>query len=165
MTDNKRNKTGKPKPKPAKRKPKPIPEDTQQKKQQLFLEAFGKTGIISHAAKAVGVDRRTVYNWRGASPEFEEAFVEALDVSIGVLEDEAKARAMGLRGEKPSDLLLIFMLKAARPHIYRDFSGMGFMAQPGQKLTIEVGEPRNAFAIEDRITGGGNGKRNGNGKK
>ena len=52
---------------------------------------------------------------RAEKDEVRERLEEANETSTQLLEDEARRRAM-----KSSDLLLIFMLKARRPDIYRD---------------------------------------------
>ena len=100
-----------------------------------FLETLEKTGNITVSAKLVEIDRKTAYNHRDSDEEFAKAWDEALDKAIDLLEFEARRR--GLRGvEEPvfqggkevgrirkySDTLLIFLLKANRPHKYRDNS-------------------------------------------
>jgi hypothetical protein len=103
------------------------------KKMKPFLEAFRQCGTISRAAKAVGINRDTVLNWRNQDSEFEKLFINA-DCDIA---DELEAHAIerattGVRktvyfrgtriGEtiEKSDTLLMFLLRARRPELYRD---------------------------------------------
>ena len=99
------------------------------------------TGNITHAAKAADVTRRRHYTWL-EDPEYRAAFEVAHEEAIDGLELEARRRAIqGVRrlkfdkDGKPlrdpdtgkpyeeriySDALMIFLLKAARPGVYRD---------------------------------------------
>src|SRR3990167_2886198 len=108
-------------------------------KREAFLAAYAECGTVTHAAKAAGIDRRTHYQWMATDPEyvksFEDAHIEACEHM------EAEARRRGLEGyeepvfgsggqgvgtvevgtiRKHSDTLLIFMMKGAMPHKYRE---------------------------------------------
>ena len=98
-----------------------------------FLEAFAKYGLVIAAAKEAGVARSTVYHERQRNEEFALAWADVEEWSTEEMEQEARRRAvMGVqepvyyRGElvghvrKFSDTLLIFLLKARRPEIYRE---------------------------------------------
>jgi hypothetical protein len=88
------------------------------KEQHAFLAALPEAfGVIVTAAEAAGVDRRCHSNWI-KNPEYREAFEEAFEAGTQKLEAAAIERAS--RKAKPSDILLIFMLKARRPDVYRD---------------------------------------------
>lgn len=102
-----------------------------EKSRQTFIEALTSTGNVSHAASVVGCNKTTVYNHRKSDPEFAAEWEEALEAGTEALEQEARRRAMGWEEErwtkdgshtvhKHSDLLLIFLLKARRPEVYRD---------------------------------------------
>lgn len=84
-------------------------------KKREFLGAFAVTGTIAGACRTTGIDRQTVHNWKRKDPAFVEAFEEAKEVAIEHLENVARERAVA-----GSDVLLIFLLKAARPEVYRD---------------------------------------------
>ena len=98
-----------------------------------FLKSFSETGNIGLAAEHAGVARRTHYKWIASDPEYVEAFEEALEEAIDVLEAEARRRAVegveeptgwykGQPGgyiRKYSDVLLMFLLNARRPDIYK----------------------------------------------
>jgi|JYMV01.1.fsa_nt_gi hypothetical protein len=112
------------------------------KKQAAFLAAYVETGSISHAARAAETSRTSHYRWMEEDEEYPEIFEAARDEALEILEHEARFRAVeGLRqykfdrdgnalkhpitGEpyyenKKSDVLLIFLLKAADPEKYRE---------------------------------------------
>jgi hypothetical protein len=71
--------------------------------------------IVSHAAAVAGVDRRTVDRHRKTEPEFATLCLAAEEDATEALEKEARRRALTI-----SDVLLIFLLKARRPAIYRE---------------------------------------------
>lgn len=98
-----------------------------------FLEAFAKFGLVIAAAKEAGVARSTVYQERQRNEEFALAWADVEEWSTEEMEQEARRRAvMGVqepvyhRGElvghvrKFSDTLLIFLLKARKPEMYRE---------------------------------------------
>lgn len=98
-----------------------------------LLEAYAKLGSMSAAAEATGINRHHHKYWMKQSAEYREAFQAAEDEATEVLEREARRRAFEGREEpvfwngqqigtvrKPSDLLLIFLLKAKKPDIYRE---------------------------------------------
>jgi len=106
--------------------------DAHQKKEAL-LTALAESGNVSEACNQAGVPRRTAYHWRSKEPGFAEAWAKAAAIGVEALEDEARRRAF--RGwEEPvfyqgnatgavrrfSDVLLIFLLKGAKPEKYRD---------------------------------------------
>lgn len=106
----------------------------------VFLETLAATGNVSAAARAAGIARSTCYRIRRADPDLAEAWTDAIEEAVDVLEAEARRRA--LEGvERPlvgagklirdddgkvvmvreyNDRLLEFLLKALRPDKYRD---------------------------------------------
>jgi hypothetical protein len=104
-------------------------------KQRAFLAAFERVGTITEAARKARISRRDHCNWK-KDPEYAAAFDGAKEVAIEALESIARKRAT--RTRKPSDLLLIFMLKAARPEVYRDNARVELGAHGGGPLQIEV---------------------------
>ncbi len=119
-----------------------------QLKKTAFIRAFSKVATIYHAARMVGIDRRRHYEWLQRDEEYAKDFAEAQEIAIEHLEVEARRRAVegvrepvGFYRGKPatyvrrySDLLLIFLLKAARPEKYRDNMSI---EQKG-KITVPV---------------------------
>lgn len=113
-----------------------------------FLEEFGQTGIISHAAETVGIDRHTVYYWQEHDEVFAQAYKQAELRSTEVLETEARRRALdGVDKHRRvydnrgnlideytettySDTLLIFLLKARAPEKYRERHDITTGGQP-----------------------------------
>jgi hypothetical protein len=108
------------------------PELSLQRK-RIFLEAYQKNGVLKYACAAANVHRQTYYDWLRDDPTFATAAREAREVAIEALEEEAHRRAIEgvedpiyYKGEfvatvrKPSDTLMIFLLKANRPEKYRE---------------------------------------------
>jgi hypothetical protein len=100
---------------------------------ERFLEEFLKRGIVRDAAQAVGIHRTTVYMWLNRDAAFAEAFRDAEEEVSDLLEEESHKRAMGEvrqpvyhKGEvvgympRYSDGLLMFLLRARRPEVYRE---------------------------------------------
>lgn len=98
-----------------------------------FLKAFDREGLVSLAAKAVGIDRSTAYRARQADEDFALAWADIEEETTERMEREAWRRAVrGVRQpvyqggkrvgaiRKYSDTLLIFMLKARKPEVYRE---------------------------------------------
>ena len=98
-----------------------------------FLAALSRTLNVTASAREAGVGRRTVYEARDADPEFATAWLEALYTAIETAEGELYRRAVAgvdepvFQGGKLvgalkrySDVLLIFLLKAHRPTVYRE---------------------------------------------
>lgn len=83
--------------------------------QERFLELFATSLNITLAAEGAGIHRRTAYREREKSAAFTAAWDDAKAAAIEQLEASAYERA-----RKASDLLLIFLLKAHKPEIYRE---------------------------------------------
>lgn len=121
-----------------------------------FLAALARTGVVQAAARLAKVGRRTVYDRRGTDPEFAAAWDEAVELSTAALETEAYRRAVtgtlrpvfhqGVKSgtvREHSDTLLIFLLKARRPAVYRDSHRVEVAGDPANP--IKVG-PADVFA-------------------
>lgn len=89
----------------------------QNPKKRAFLQAFARIGFIVKSAKAAKVNFTSHYEWLH-DPIYAAAFNEAREAYIEKLEAEADRRATDKK--KPSDVLLIFRLKALRPDVYRE---------------------------------------------
>jgi hypothetical protein len=83
-------------------------------KKARFLKAYAITCQINKAAEMAGIDRGTHYDWL-KDPEYKAQFEAARVQAADMLEEEAVRRAFD-----GSDVLLIFLLKAARPDKYRE---------------------------------------------
>ena len=95
-------------------------------KRAAFLAEYARCGTVTEAAERVGISRRSHYHWLEKDEDYAAKFQDAHEAAIDVLEAEARRRAIG-GGDAPgkgkvrgSDLLLIFLLKGARPWKYRD---------------------------------------------
>lgn len=107
-------------------------------RKKRFLSVLLKTGgNVTRAAQAVGQSRAIVYEHREKHPAFRVAWDDAIETATERLEQEAIRRAF--EGcQKPvyqggelvgyvqeySDTLMIFMLKAKRPGVYRERSSV-----------------------------------------
>ncbi len=80
-----------------------------------FIESFRASGIVRLAASSAGIDRDTVYKRRWRDPGFAADWAQAREDAIDVLEAEARRRALS-----GSDTILMFLLRANRPAMYRD---------------------------------------------
>ena len=84
-----------------------------------FLRCLAINGCVTHACVAAGISPRTAYKARQADEDFAVEWHDAIEHSTDSLEAEGIRRALGT-----SDLLLLFFLKARRPHIYRENAGI-----------------------------------------
>lgn len=83
--------------------------------EDAFLAAFEHAGTVSGACAVVGIARSTAYRERYRNESFEQRWHEVEDTTTDELELEACRRA-----KNGSDLLLIFLLKARKPGMYRE---------------------------------------------
>lgn len=101
--------------------------------QRRFLAVFRNYGVIRSACKIAHVSRFHLWEWRRDNAEFLRAFDAAREESIELMEEEAKKRAVS-----KSDVLLIFLLKAARPEVYRDNLKVDFTSIPDRELESRI---------------------------
>jgi hypothetical protein len=85
------------------------------KNRQKFLEHLSTGASVCASARAAGFGRRTAFEWKADDPDFAAEWEEAYESGTESLEEVARARAM-----EKSDSLLMFLLKARRPEIYRE---------------------------------------------
>lgn len=103
------------------------------KKFGLFLDYLIECGNVHDAARQADLTTKQIRKFRRANPAAEKAFQEALDMGTDAIEAELHRRAVAgimepifYKGRrvntvrKKSDVLLMFLLKSRRPHIYRD---------------------------------------------
>ena len=89
--------------------------------QRAFLAAYTQCGNSSASCRAVGITLSAVYLWQQEA-EFVEAFRRAKDAFGDALEALALERVQSPEGNRGSDILLIFLLKAAKPDKYRELA-------------------------------------------
>lgn len=125
-----------------------------------FLVTLASTGVVLTACRMTKIPRRTAYDRRDADPEFARLWNEAIELSTESLEEEALRRARD-GTEKPvyqqgvlvgkireySDTLLIFLLKARKPAVYKD-AKLVVAGDPGNPVKHEHS---GSVAITDRI--------------
>jgi hypothetical protein len=109
--------------------------------QAKFIDAFRDTSLVTEAARVCGKGRSTVYRERQRNEDFALAWAEAEEWVTEELEQEAKRRAL-----EGSDTLLIFLLKAKRPLVYRE----SVKLDHGGKIGVQVEEGVNE-AISDYL--------------
>ena len=83
-----------------------------------FVEALGSHLTLENTARAVGVSRRQILDWRKEDPEFQAAIDRARESALDKLEDKAYEVALNESGkyfEKDSLLNRFFLLKGYRP--------------------------------------------------
>jgi len=98
-----------------------------------FLAAFASTGNVLLSAKAAAIDRNLPYMERRKNPRFATAWEQAEEDAIQLLEAEARRRAMST-----SDVLLIFLLKARRPAVYRDNARLELTGAAGGPIQTQA---------------------------
>jgi hypothetical protein len=86
--------------------------------QVRFLNSYSLGGSIVSACRTSGVPRSNVYRWKELDELFAGQLQIAQEYGVQRLEDWALNRAMDEMN--PSDRLTEFLLKAARPEVYRD---------------------------------------------
>ena len=101
--------------------------------QTLFISILAQTGNVTVAAQRCGIARSTAYYWRQHDAAFAAAWEDAMSEATDKLALEARRRALDgveevryFKGEpigtirRYSDTLLMFLLRAYRPAIYRN---------------------------------------------
>jgi hypothetical protein len=118
---------------------------------RAFLDAFAQAGTCLGASKLSGVDDRNHYVWLQKSEQYRQEFAIAKERAAQVLEAEARRRAADGYDDpifyngvqvghvrRYSDLLMIFLLKAAKPDIYRDYHSVKVSGSMSTQATITV---------------------------
>lgn len=118
---------------------------------EIFLDKLRKAPNITTAARAAGITRQAAYLKRETDLDFAAAWDEALLSAIENAEGEMYRRAVkgtikpifqnGARVgsvREYSDTLLIFMLKAHKPEIYRETVRNETTGKDGEPLTIRI---------------------------
>jgi hypothetical protein len=80
---------------------------------QRFIEGLNENGNVTQVCRALDLHRPAIYAWKKDDPSFAREWEDALALGVEGLEDEARRRAI-----QGSDLLLIFLLKGAKPEKY-----------------------------------------------
>ena len=120
-------------------------EEREAKKRETFLRALESTGSVFRACQIARLPRATAYRWRDADREFASAWQRSQQLGSDALQDEAIRRAVEGTARKKfykgqpiidpetgeqyveydySDALLIRMLEARRPDLFKPRSDM-----------------------------------------
>jgi hypothetical protein len=112
-------------------------------RRRLLLDNFRRTGNITLACEAAGVQRNQYYVWKEHVPGFVEAFAKPISRRPSASRPRRGAvLSFGVTRERPllyqgqvvtteviteySDQLLMFLLRARKPEVYRDCRDVRF---------------------------------------
>ncbi|WP_051244128.1 hypothetical protein [Thalassobaculum salexigens] len=127
-----------------------------------FLKKLAETGNVSAAARAAKASRSRAYQLKTEDAGFAEEWSEALEMATDALDAEARRRAMDgvdtprfhqgqIAGtvKKYSDSLLMFLLRAHRPDLYRERTAAANSRQDDHDDSEDYTGARDALA--DRL--------------
>jgi len=108
--------------------------NTAEKKEQ-FLELYRDLHCnVSETCRAMGMSRRTFYNWRNASKRFESAVADVEEELIDFAESKLRSRI-----DKEDTIAIIFFLKTkGKRRGYMEKQQVEHSGNIDSKLTIEV---------------------------
>ena len=114
-----------------------------------FLAAFEVSANVAQACRVVGWSRANAYKHRANDPEFAKLWLAAEDVAVDALALEARRRAFEgtvedvyhqgqVVGQKVNhhDTLLMFLMKAHRPELYRDNFSIEHTGKGGKPIEV-----------------------------
>lgn len=129
---------------------------------EKFLSKLEEAANVTESAKAAGIGRTAVYEWRKQDSDFAAAWDEAEQKAVDRLEREAIRRAcegidepVFYQGEqvatirKYSDRLLEFLLKGNRPEKYKDRVENQMTGKDGKNLSGVVVVPAAIGSLDD----------------
>lgn len=110
-----------------------------------FLVAFEKSlGVVTPAAKMIGVKRSTIYRWREMYPEFDAACREISDVAVDFVETKLYKLI-----EQGSEASTIFYMKTkGRDRGYAEKLQHDVSAEV-KGVTVNVTSPETAKVLQD----------------
>lgn len=98
------------------------------------IEVLSRGDGAKAAAEAVGVTRRTLYNWRDQNENFRDRWDDAQEGITDTIERTAMRKAI----EDRDTTLLIFLLKTRRRNVYQE--RVEHTGEAGAPLTILIRE-------------------------
>jgi hypothetical protein len=129
------------------------------RRRATFLTALATSGNVAHAARAAKASRSRAYQLRAEDPDFAAEWTEALETATDALAAEARRRAIDgvevphfhqgrVAGtvRKYSDTLLMFLLRAHRPDLYRERAGLNPSAGESDDTAEDYAGARDALA-------------------
>jgi hypothetical protein len=131
-----------------------LPPRARSRARRRLLERLAAGDTVAAACKAAGVNKTTVYDWRHRDPDFDAAWLAAVDAGVVAtldqLADEARRRAVdGVRrpvyqggvqvGEtiEYSDCLLALLLRTRRREVFAPNYKL-FGAAPVPTVTVRI---------------------------
>ena len=94
-------------------------------RQEAVLKAYRETGTVSHAAEACGLTPSAAYRWQDENTLGWRGRLEEARLTFGLgLVKVMHDRIADPNGNRGSDILLMFALKAAFPETFRDASAV-----------------------------------------
>lgn len=115
-------------------------ESERRKRMQIIADKIAQCCEFIVACQYAGVAYQTAKAWRSSNDEFRAMLEDAAERRTQLLEREAWRRALA-----GSDTLMCFMLKAARPAVYRDNVSVELTGPGGAPL--ELGDATRAARI------------------
>jgi hypothetical protein len=132
-----------------------------------FLIGLGETGMVASACERAGVQRSTAYRLRQRDEAFALAWADIESETTDRMEREALRRAVeGVakpvyqKGElvghvrEFSDTLLIFMLKARKPEVYRENVRVEHSGGLNNRTVVEIPDDEERRSEVARILAG-----------
>jgi hypothetical protein len=110
-----------------------------------FIAELAARSSITAACKAAGIGKVTAYDHRRRNEDFARRWSDALEEGTDQLEDEAHRRAM-----ESSDTLLMFLLKARGPEVYRERYAIEHSSEIARPTAAELAENR-AVGLDDGL--------------
>jgi len=111
-----------------------------QRRMQIIADKVAQCVELTVACQYAGVPYRTAQQWKMERDDFRAMLADAAERRTQLLEKEAWRRALA-----GSDTLMIFMLKAARPAMYRENFNVSLSNPDGTPL--ELGDATRAARI------------------
>lgn len=121
--------------------------------QKRWLEAFAEVGTQAQACDIAGVGLRTLYDWLSADQDgFKALRDEAYERFTDGLERTMWNRLATPVGNRGSDILLMFALKARRPDVYRELTVVldGKAVESMEEVKKLVSQARKRQRVEER---------------
>lgn len=116
------------------------------------LRAYSVTMRIGLACESARISRFLHYHWLKSDADYKDAMGEARAMAADILEEEAVRRGLGTL-DQHSDTLLIFLLKGAKPEVYKEryeHSGPGGGPLQVEALATDVRQARLAALLAKR---------------
>lgn len=113
-----------------------------------FLEGLAERGIAMDGLRKASISRSTADALRRAVPEFAERWEEAIQESADKLEEEMHSRLTDPHGNRGSDVLLMFNLKALRPNKYREQPTQVRVTNNKVNVKLSLGDAKEEDAVK-----------------